>query len=115
MTRYFFPVPNGPIYGAALRVTNTDSGAVTGLYADAGVFLTYDDGSEIPLATIGQQGITTFPANSVVWIHQMLPTPIQAGRQCRIAVDSTSLPSTCRLKVNLAIGAAKVEVANVQS
>ena len=104
MTRYYYPVPNGTIYGSALKIQNTSSDAVEGVYSDCGIFITYDDGSEFPLITASKDDVTTIPANSVVWIHQTEPTPWKPNQQCRIAIDSTSLPSTCILTPVIKLG-----------
>ena len=106
--RYYYPVPNGIIYGSALRIQNNSDKAVEGVYSDCGIFLTYNDGGEFPLITASKDDVLTIPANSVVWIHQTEPQPYKPVQQCRIAIDSTSLPDTCLLTPYIKLGVAVV-------
>ena len=116
-TRYYYYPPNGMIYGASLKIENTSGQDVTGLYGDSGIFITFGgqggDGSpeqEFPLVTAGQNGIATIPARSTVWISNYLPAPIKPQQQCRIAVDSTSIPNTCNLTPVIHVGMWQNEV-----
>ena len=106
--RYYYPVPNGIIYGASLKIENNSESDVTGIYSDCGIFLTYDDGSEFPLITASQGNLLTIPANTTVWIHSTQPQPYKPSQQCRIAIDSTSLPDTCRLTAVIKLGVVPV-------
>lgn len=117
MSRYYYPVPNGPIYGASLKIENMGDTDVTGIYADSGIFVSYDDGSGVmvPIATCGDRGLIEIPAHSTVYIDSKLPQPMQVQRQCRIVIDSTSLPSDCLLSASLLVGTAKVGNPNVQN
>lgn len=115
--RYYNYPPNGMIYGASLKIQNTSSEDVTGLYGDSGIFLTFGgeggDGSpeqEFPLVTAAENGIVTIPAYSTVWINRSLPAPIKPQQQCRIAVDSTSIPQSCILTAVVHIGMWQNEV-----
>lgn len=117
MTRYYQYPPNGKIYGASLKIQNTSTEDVTGLYGDAGIFLTFGgqggDGSpeqEFPLVTAAHNGIVTIPAGSVVWISNYLAAPIKPQQQCRIAIDSTSIPSSCLLTPVIHVGMWQNEV-----
>lgn len=103
---YYYPVPNGVIYGCSLKIENMGDVAVEGVYSDAGVFISYNDGSEFPLITAGQADVTRIPANSTVWIHSTEPTPWKPNQQCRLKVDSTSLPITCKLTPVIKLGVA---------
>lgn len=104
MTRFYYPTPNGVIYGAALKIQNLSDEGVEGVYSDCGIFLTYNDGGEFPLITASQDDVVTIPANSVVWIHSTEPMPFKPVQQCRIAIDSTSLPDTCLLTPFIKLG-----------
>ena len=115
MSRYHYPVPNGPIYGATLKIENKSDEDVTGIYPDSGIFISYDDGSGVvdPIATIGDR--VEIPAHATIFISEKLPQPMQVQRQCRIVIDSTSLPNTCELTASLLVGVAKVGNSNVQN
>lgn len=102
--RYFYNVPNGVLYGAALKITNNSDTEVSGVYSDCGIFLTYNDGGEFPLITAAKDDVVTIPANSTVWIHATEPTPWKPVQQCRLAIDSTSLPDTCTLTPYIKLG-----------
>lgn len=117
MSKYYYPIPNGPIYGASLKIENMGDTDVTGIYADSGIFVSYDDGSgvTVPFATCGDRGLIEIPAHSTVFIDSKLPQPMQVQRQCRIVIDSTSLPSSCNLTAALLVGTAKVGNPNVQN
>lgn len=105
MTGYYEPVPAGKIFGAALKVTNTSETDVTGIYADAGIFLHFSDDTDYPLMTFGADGVTTIPANSTIYIEAKFPEPFVAWTNCQLRVDSTSIPSDCILTPVLLIGA----------
>lgn len=105
------------IYGASLKIQNGSTQDVTGIWGDAGIYLTFGgaggDGSpeqEFPLVTAANNGIVTIPAASTVWIYNYLPAPIKPQQQCRIAVDSTSLPNTCTLTPVIHVGMWQNEV-----
>lgn len=115
--RYYYYPPNGMIYGASLKIRNTSTQDVTGLYGDSGIFVTFggqggDGGAEqeFPLVTAANNGVVTIPAASVVWISNYLPAPIKPQQQCRIAVDSTSIPDTCELTAVVHVGMFQNEV-----
>lgn len=117
MSRYYYPIPNGPIYGASLQIENTSDDDVTGIYSDSGIFVSYDGGSGVmvPIATCGDNGLIEIPAHATVFISTKLPNPMQIQRQCRIVIDSTSLPSSCNLTAALLVGTAPVGNPNVQN
>lgn len=117
MSRYYFPIPNGPIYGASLKIENTGDTDVTGVYSDSGIFVSYDDGSgvEVPIATCGDYGVVEVPAHATVFVNKQLPNAMQIQRQCRIFIDSTSLPSSCNLTAALLVGTAPVGNPDVQN
>lgn len=112
--RYYYPVTNGIIYGSSLKIENLSDQEVVGVYSDCGIFLTYDDGSEFPLITATQGNLVVIPANSTVWIHSTQPQPYKPSQQCRIAIDSTSLPSTCLLTAVIKLGVVPVGDSNKQ-
>lgn len=104
MVRYFYPVPNGVIHGASLKIQNTSDGPINQLYADAGVFLVYGDGNEFPLVTLADANFTEIPANGIVWCTHEFVAPFKPYQSCRIAVDSTSLPQACLLTPVIHLG-----------
>lgn len=109
MTSYLYPVPNGVIYGCSLKIENRSDTEVTGVYSDCGVFLSYnEDGAEFPLITASKDDVISIPANSTVWIHATEPTPWKPSQQCRLRIDSTSLPNTCLLTPVVKLGVAVV-------
>ena len=100
-----------------MKIQNTTDTDVTGLWGDAGIFLTFGgqggDGSpeqEFPLVTAADQGITTIPAASTVWIHNEFPAPVKPQQQCRIAIDTTSIPNTCIVTPVIHVGMWQNEV-----
>ena len=117
MATYYEYPPNALIYGASLRIQNLNNQEVTGVYGDAGIFLTFggqggDAGiqNEFPLVTASQNGIVDIPGGSTVWISNYLPAPIKPHQQCRIAIDTTSLPKTCIVTPVVHIGMWQNEV-----
>lgn len=105
------------IYGASLAIQNNDVADVSGIYGDVGIFLTFGgqggDGSkeqEFPLVTAAQNGVASIPAGSTVWISNYLPAPIKPHQQCRLMIDSTSLPKTCTLRPVVHLGMWQNEV-----
>jgi len=115
VSRYYYNVPNGPIFGASLKLQNLDGTDVSGVYGDAGIFLVYDDeGAQFPLCTCSKDDVTTIPANSVVFLDETFHTPINPQRNCRIAIDTTSIPDTVVVTAVLLIGAAARGNSDVQ-
>lgn len=117
MARYYQYLPNGMLYGASMKIRNTSNQTVTNLYGDAGLFITFGgvDGDnnaemEFPLVTLSDSNVTEIPAGATVWITNYLPAPVKPQQQCRLAVDSTSLPSTCMLTPVVHVGMWQNEV-----
>ena len=76
------------------------------MYGDAGIFLVYDeDGGQFPLCTCSKDDVTTIPANSVVWLDETFHVPLNPQRNCRIAIDTTSIPDTVIVTPSLLIAA----------
>lgn len=108
MTSYNYAVPNGIIYGCSLKIENTSDKDVEGVYSDAGIFLSYNDGGEFPLITASKDDVVKIPANTTVWIHATEPTPWKPIQQCKLRIDSTSLPRSCVLTPVIKLGVAVV-------
>ncbi len=96
MTSYNYTIPNSASHGVMLRIQNTDT-IVNGIYSGAGVFVDNGDGVPYPLITAGKDQLVDIPANSVIYVYEHFPTPLKFRENCRIIVDSTSLPTTCIL------------------
>lgn len=107
MTKYYYAVPNGAIYGASLKMQNLAGEDVSGIYGDAGIFLEFDqNGGTFPLCTCSKDDVTTIPANSIVFLDETFHMPINPQRSCRIVIDTTSIPDTVEVTATLLVAAA---------
>ena len=97
MANYSYTIPNANVHGVSLKITN-EGDIVNGIYSGAGVFVDNGDGNLYPLITVGKEDLTTIPANSVIYVHEQLHTPIRLRENVRVVVDSTAIPTTCKMK-----------------
>ena len=94
---YMLPVPNAKIHGVALRIDSENLTDLSGVYSAVGVFVDHGDNVRFPLVTVGKEDVTTIPALSTIYIYAQFHTPIYFEENCRVIVDTTSLPNTCKL------------------